>query len=48
VGRARGVTGGLVASSDNLRLLDDWGLETTRRLLADGKARAHPAAIGSL
>jgi alpha-galactosidase len=33
-------TGGLVASSDNLRLLDDWGLATTRRLLEQAQARA--------
>jgi len=30
-------TGGLVATSDSLRTLDTWGLETTRRLLRGAK-----------
>ncbi|MFI7408116.1 glycoside hydrolase family 36 protein [Streptomyces sp. NPDC049627] len=32
-------TGGLMASSDRLLSLDEWGVETTRRLLASGGAR---------
>lgn len=31
--------GGLMVSSDRLRDLDDWGLETTRRLLTPGADR---------
>lgn len=41
-------SGGLVASSDPLRALDAWGLETTRRLLRPSSPEPPPWADGRL